>query len=152
MAVSWLMPLPLSIAVCITLDKLSIVVETMCWTLGWVCLLVANNFSFANVAMFHYHGQRPDGDLQGGRYVTTPPHFSTSYVGLWASARAFMCTIVPVGFKLTCHGNQSLVYDVCLPLDLASHVFITACILFNLLMFCDTIFNFSIYSSLFAYL
>ena len=39
-----------------------------------------------------------------------------------------------------------------LPLDLVSYAFITARILFNLLMFHDTIFNLSIYSSPFAYL
>ena len=41
------------------------------------------------------------------------PHYSTLCVGLQASARMFMCTVVPVGFHLTHHGSQSLVYNVC---------------------------------------
>ena len=94
---------------------------------------MAKNFGFANVAMFHHRGQRPDGDIWGVGGCLPPPHYSASYVGLQASVRMFMCTIVPVGFNLTCHGSQSLVYNVCsfggecpLPLDLVSYAFITA--------------------------
>ena len=144
-------------AVYITLDKLSIVVGAMHWTLGWVFLLVTNNFSFANVVMFHHHGQRPDSDLWGGWVSTHPIHVNPHH--MWASARMFMCTIVPAGFKLTCHSGQSLVYNVCSfgrlvssASNLVSQAFITACVLFNLLIFCNTIFNLSIYSSPFAYL
>ena len=38
----------------ITIDTLFIKVVTMCWTFGWVCLLVAKAVSSADVVMFHH--------------------------------------------------------------------------------------------------
>ena len=50
---------------CNTLDLLPIEIVTMCWTLGWVCLLVAKVANFPDVVMFHYLSWERDSKTWG---------------------------------------------------------------------------------------
>ena len=43
-------------SICNTLDLLPMKVATICWTLGWVCLLVAKVVDSADAVMFHHIG------------------------------------------------------------------------------------------------
>ena len=59
---------------CNTLDLLPMKVATMCWTLGWVCLLVAKVVDSADVVMFHHLSWELDGETWGERQADAHHH------------------------------------------------------------------------------
>ena len=59
---------------------LVVVVETMYWTLGWVCLLVANIVSFADVVMFQHHSWKLDSEARGQADAHQCGHVSSSWL------------------------------------------------------------------------
>ena len=92
---------------CDTLDLLPMKVVTMCWTLGWVCLLVAEVVDSADEVMFHHLSWESDGETRGGKDGWMPATTAmTACKGLWASAIMFMYTsLFYKEFELICHDN-----------------------------------------------